>query len=164
MPHCFVEAHPSVEHSSRYQASGLAEVAEQVLKRRIGARGIAEFGKAKLVDIRIGPGDFRPGKPQGVPKSLEKTWLHPIVGIEEINALKRRKGGEGEIYAAVAGRAEPAVALAKVVHSLQIARREFAAHLIGLIKWAAVVNDDDDVGEVRLLGEGGVERLDQEAR
>lgn len=135
-----------------------------MLERRIRARGVAKFGKTKLVDIRIDPADLRPGTPQRVAEALQKMRLHPIVGIEEVDALERAEGREGKIDAAVAGRAEAAVAPAKIIDPVRMDGSEFAANLIGLVERTAVVNDDDAIGEIRVLGERGVEGLNEQAR
>ena|SRR5438270_7856632 len=91
--HVFVETDPGIEHSPRHHASSLAEIAKQVLERRIGPGGVAEFGKAKLVDVGISPPNLRAGALQRIEQGLQQAGLHPVVGIEKIDAVEHRKGG-----------------------------------------------------------------------
>ena len=130
-----------------------------MLERRIGSRSIAEFRKAKLVYIRIGPPDLGPGTPQRSEEGLKKTRLHPVIGIQKIDAFECRKGGQGEVDAGVARRAEPAIALAKIINLVEINGCEIATDLVGLLKWTAVVDHDNGVCEIRLLSERRVKRL-----
>ena len=95
---------------------------------------------------------------------LQQTWPDPIVGIEKIDAVERREGGKGKLDAAVACRAQPAIALVEIVDPPGIGGGELAAYLVGLGEGAAVIDQDDSVSKVGDLSEGGVERLDQKPR
>jgi len=53
----------------------------------------------------------------------------------------------------------PLVACAKIINLLGIYRGEIAANVISLLERTPVVDHDNGVGEIRSLGERGVERL-----
>ena len=164
LTHGFVEAHPSVQHPPRRHATSLAEVAEQMFERRIRARSVAEFRKAKLVDVGVSPPDLGPCVLQRIEKTLKQTRLYAIVRVEKIDALEHRKGGEDKVDAGVARRAQTAVSLVQIIDSVRIGRCELAADVIGLVKRTTIVDHYDRIGKIRLLRQRSVERFDQKTR
>src|SRR3546814_17330076 len=84
--------------------------------------------------------------------------MEPVGGIEEVDGVELREGGERKGDPCVARGAEPAVPAIEVEDQPGTGSRELPADPVGLFERTAVVDEDHGDGEVRPMTERSEER------